>query len=103
MTALPDDVVAYRRTPTFDENSIPAALLRHHATKAGVWGLIHVEAGKLRYEIEETGETQDIAAGDPPAVIMPAIRHRVSPLGDVRFHVEFLRTPEADDDKSRAP
>lgn len=35
----------YKRTPTFDEHTIPAGLRRDHRTRAGVWGRIVVEAG----------------------------------------------------------
>ena len=36
---LPDNLVAYRRTPIFDQDSLPAALRRRHTTKDDVWGL----------------------------------------------------------------
>ena len=42
-------VVAYRRTPEFDEHSLPAGLTREHSTKLGVWGRIEVVAGALCY------------------------------------------------------
>ena len=86
---LPDNVAPYRRTPVFDETTVPDALRRDHATKAGVWGLIHVEAGCLRYEISATGETIELTPASPPGVVEPEVRHRVTPLGPVRFSVEF--------------
>ena len=39
----------YRRTPVFDENTLPAGLRREHRTKPGVWGIIRVFEGRLRY------------------------------------------------------
>jgi tellurite resistance-related uncharacterized protein len=51
MTELPGDVVAYRRSPEFDERTLPAALQRPHTTKAGAWALINVLEGKLLYRV----------------------------------------------------
>jgi tellurite resistance-related uncharacterized protein len=39
---------AYRCTPVFDENTLPAGLRRAHRTKPGVWGAIRVLEGRLR-------------------------------------------------------
>lgn len=91
MKSLPDNVTPYKRTPTFTEETLPDALRRDHATKAGVWGLIHVEQGRLRYEIADTGEATELRPGDARGVIEPKVRHRVTPLGPVQFHVEFHR------------
>lgn len=91
MTPLPNNVAPYKRTATFTEATLPDALRRDHATKAGVWGLIHVETGSLRYEISDTGETVELGPADPPAVIEPEVRHRVTPVGTVSFYVEFHR------------
>lgn len=95
---LPAGLQAYKRTPTFTEASVPAGLLSDHSTKDGVWGLIHVEEGTLRYVVTDTrrthGETiltPDQAAG----IVEPTIIHHVEPIGSVRFHVEFLRMPAA--------
>ncbi len=38
MKNLPDNLEAYKRTPEFDENSVPKGLLKAHQTKQGVWG-----------------------------------------------------------------
>ena len=91
MTPLPDNVVPYKKTPVFTEATLPDGLRNDHATKAGVWGLIHVEAGRLLYEISDGGEAIELAPGDQSGVIEPEVRHRVTPIGDVRFYVEFHR------------
>lgn len=91
---LADDLEFYKRTPTFTEATVPAGLLNDHSTKAGVWGLIRVEEGKLRYAVTDprcAPSTRTLGPADEPAVIEPTILHRVEPLGPVRFHVEFLR------------
>ena len=95
MAKLPAHVTVYGRTPTFTEKSVPEALCQDHATKAGVWGRIIVESGRLAYIVTETGERQILLPGKS-GVIAPIARHRVEPLGPVSFYVEFLREPGAE-------
>lgn len=94
MTGLPHGLAPYRRTGDFTEATVPSALLSDHATKEGVWGLIHVQAGRLNYRVTDprrpASETE-LTAGGPPGVVEPTILHHVEPLGAVRFHVEFHR------------
>ena len=87
---------SYKRTPTFTENSVPAGLLAEHSTKEGVWGLIHVTQGRLRYFITDPRREPEEYVLDPgtePGVVEPTILHRVEPMGSVEFQVEFLRAP----------
>lgn len=91
MKSLPADVVAYRRTPEFTADTVPAALLDQHATKAGVWGTIVVLEGRLRYHIDEPEVEAHVLIPGAPGVVEPGMLHRVEPLGAVRFYVEFFR------------
>ena len=93
---LPETVVPYRRTPVFTEDSIPAALLRVHRTKPGVWGLIEVLEGQLLYRVLVPKSERVLVPGAAPGVVEPAVPHEVEPLGPVRFHVTFYRLPEAE-------
>ena len=96
MTAgLPPGLAAYRRTPIFTETTLPAALRRRHMTKAGVWGLIVVLEGRLRFRrLEPFVETLlDPAA---PGVVAPEEPHEVEPIGQVRFYVEFYAASKSD-------
>ncbi len=93
-SALPADVRPYHRTAIFTQDTVPAALLKAHSTKPGVWGLIHVLEGQLRYVIvdERRAATETILVADgPPGVVEPEILHHVEPLQAVRFCVEFHR------------
>ena len=95
---LPLDVRPYRRTYSFTEVTVPAALLKAHTTKQGTWALIHVLEGRLVYKIVEPGRppsNEVLTPSTPPGVIEPAILHEVAPLGPVRFYVEFYRLGEA--------
>ena len=87
---LPADVSAYKQTPVFTERSVPAGLTKDHATKEGVWGVIHVQSGRLRYDIPSLGESH-ILDEDQPGIIEPQRSHFVTPQGPVRFYVEFYR------------
>lgn len=86
---FPAGLREYKRTPVFTEGTIPKGLLRDHCTKAGTWGLIHILEGRLRYIVNEpevcTIELQPGVAG----IVVPEMKHRVEPVGTVRFCVGF--------------
>jgi len=90
MKSLPDNVVAYKKTPEFDESSVPKGLLNNHQTKEGVWGKIILLEGKLLYTINEPKEEIYLDANNS-GVVEPTVYHQVKPLGKVRFYVEFYR------------
>jgi tellurite resistance-related uncharacterized protein len=95
---LPPDVKPYRRTAEFTEATVPAGLLRSHTTKDGVWGVIHVQDGRLLYRVTDPRRTPServLEPGAAPGVVEPTIAHEVRPLGPVRFFVEFHRRPDA--------
>ncbi len=87
---MPSGLTAYKRTPTFTEQSVPKGLLEDHNTKAGVWGQIHVESGKLMYIIPSRDQTKLLSPGDV-GTVEPEMRHHVTPVGPVKFYVEFWR------------
>ena len=91
MKMLPNDVLPYKRTPEFTERTVPAALLRSHDTKNGVWGKIIVLEGTLLYRILEP-EVEEIALSQGRfGVVEPTVKHEVVPSPGVRFYVEFHR------------
>ena len=88
----PDGLVAYRRTPEFDESTVPAGLRSEHATKRGVWARIQVVSGVLRYRVGAPIHRSFRVGTASCAVIVPEVPHRVDPEGPVRFFVEFSRS-----------
>lgn len=86
---LPEGLIAYKRTPTFDQDSLPAGLRREHRTKIGVWALIHVIEGRLRYCILDP-LSEEVLTPETPGVVRPAQPHEVAPIGPVRLFVEFF-------------
>jgi len=87
----------YKCTAAFTQSTVPAGLLADHSTKDGVWGLIHVEEGKLRYLVTDPrrASTDEVLTPDTArGLVEPTILHRIEPIGAVTFHVEFLRDPQ---------
>ena len=94
MNRLPAHAKPYRRTATFMAQTIPSGLLRSHATKAGVWGLIHVLQGHLIYRVTDPRRSpveRVLSPDQAPGLIAPEVLHEVEPLDDVEFYVEFHR------------
>jgi tellurite resistance-related uncharacterized protein len=86
--ATPAALTPYKITPVFDENTLPAGLRREHRTKAGVWGVIRVLDGRLRYNVLEPASETVLEPGSP-GLVLPDQPHRVEPIGAVRMQVEF--------------
>jgi len=78
----------YKSTPIFDENTLPVGLQKEHRTKVGVWGIIRVLEGRVRYQVlDPVSET--ILDSSLPGRVMPDQPHRVEPIGSMRMQVEF--------------
>ncbi|AFY40010.1 protein of unknown function DUF1971 [[Leptolyngbya] sp. PCC 7376] len=93
LKALPDNLVAYKRTPEFTKTSIPQGLLHSHSTKAEVWGKIVVLAGELTYRILEPTIEEILLTPTQFGIVEPTIHHEVVPYRGVCFYVEFYRDP----------
>lgn len=89
---VPEAVVTFKRTETFTEHTVPDGLLKDHTTAPGVWGRITVVEGTLRYRVVQFDTDIELSPQNP-GIIVPGVPHSVRPVGKVRFHVEFLRTP----------
>lgn len=85
---LPEGLAAYRRTPVFTEETLPAALRQSHRTKPGVWGAITVVEGRLRLRRLDPPD-ESVIDPSAPGIVAPEETHEVEPLGPVRFFVEF--------------
>lgn len=90
---LPDHFVAYRRTPEFTQDTVPAALRKDHSTRPGVWAKVNVIEGRLRYRID-AWKVDTVLTPGQPGVVVPEVLHCVEPLGPTRFYVEFYGQPE---------
>lgn len=91
MQSIPKSCRSYKRTPLFDERSVPAGLLKAHQTKAGTWGEIVVLEGQLLYRILEPEIERHLLDSEHKGVVEPEMLHEVEPFGEVSFYVEFFR------------
>lgn len=92
-SARPPEVpVPYRSSPVFDETTLPAALRKEHRTKAGVWGVIRVIEGRLKFSLSD-GSGETVLTPERPGLIQPEQTHRVEPDGPVKMQVDFYDRP----------
>ena len=88
--AIPPTAKPYKRSPVFTETTVPEGFLRDHSTRHGVWGVIHVASGSLRFTVPSTGH-EEILTPSRTGIAEPAVTHRVTPIGPVTFYIEFWR------------
>jgi tellurite resistance-related uncharacterized protein len=93
MDKIPVNLIAYKKTPHFNQNSVPAGLLASHSTKADVWGKIVILSGRLLYRILQPVFEETLLTPELNGVIQPAMLHEVEVIGPVEFYVEFYRLP----------
>jgi tellurite resistance-related uncharacterized protein len=101
MPVLPSTVVQYSQVPSpkrgvpyFTAATIPRGLLNDHNTKAGTWGVIRLDHGKLEYTIQEPLPRIFVLEAPARGIIEPTVLHHVKALSDdLRFVVEFYREP----------
>jgi len=82
----------YRSSPVFDETTLPAALRREHRTKAGVWGVIELIEGRMKF-IRHGHADATILEPGKPGLVLPEQPHFVEPIGPVRVQVHFYDQP----------
>ena len=94
-----EKLVAYKRMPVWNKDTMPEAVQRKHNTKVGTWGKITVLKGILKF-IELTEEGKVIAehlfkAGTDNPMAQPQAWHRVeAATDDVEWYLEFYCKPE---------
>jgi tellurite resistance-related uncharacterized protein len=91
---LPDGFAAYRRTATWNEQTLPAALRAEHSTKRGVWGRLEVVSGRLRFTTGAPLAIDAVIEAGHGTWIPPELPHAVTPLGALECYVEFYRRLE---------
>jgi tellurite resistance-related uncharacterized protein len=96
---LPAATRLVRSSPEWTEGTLPPGLRRAHRLGPGTWGRIVVEEGRLLFSMaSEPGLQMELTHQTSAQAIPPGIEHEVSPLGPVRFSIDFLavdRTPAA--------
>jgi tellurite resistance-related uncharacterized protein len=93
---LPEGLSPVRTTTTWTEATLPGALRRRHRLAAGVWGLLHVERGEVRFVARTDPRLDRVLTAGTEQPIPPDVEHHIEPLGPVGVHLEFLRRPDPD-------
>jgi len=94
---IPVNLQSYKKTPVFDQNSVPKGLQKEHATASGVWALLHVHTGSLSYCFTHDAEAMSCeVTPDRPRVIVAEQVHHVDIIGPVSFQLEFFRKPRGE-------
>eukprot|EP00516_Mucochytrium_quahogii_P006977 CAMPEP_0203749562 /NCGR_PEP_ID=MMETSP0098-20131031/4078_1 /ASSEMBLY_ACC=CAM_ASM_000208 /TAXON_ID=96639 /ORGANISM=" , Strain NY0313808BC1" /LENGTH=136 /DNA_ID=CAMNT_0050638637 /DNA_START=318 /DNA_END=728 /DNA_ORIENTATION=+ len=99
---LPPNAVAYKRLPVdesalWDKDSFPKGLRKKHNTRAGTWGKLVVERGKLMYQRLEPELAEFELDTTNYGVVQPQVYHQIKPLtDDLLFSLTFFRLPDED-------
>ncbi len=92
---IPSKFVLVRTTAVFDNESVPAGLLRAHRVADGVWGRLVVHTGQVGFVFEDDPHTPIVIAAGDGVVIPPGRLHHVELDEPATFVVEFHRAPSA--------
>ena len=89
-----EKLVAYKRMPVWNKDTMPEAVQRKHNTKVGTWGKITVLKGTLKFiELTEDGEViaeHFFEAGADNPMAQPQAWHRVeATTDDVEWYLEL--------------
>jgi tellurite resistance-related uncharacterized protein len=95
-TELPEGLVLTRTTPVFDNDTVPAGLLRAHRLANDVWGRLVVMSGVLGFVFDDDlGEAVTLTAGCT-VTIPPERPHHVDLRGYSTFTIEFWKRDHND-------
>ena len=101
MSAIPENFVNYKSTPTFTPDNIPKMFLHLHNTREGVFGKIIVISGSLKFYgfSGRRGEVEQeiIINKEEFAVSPPEYWHKVEFMSeDTKFRVDFYAHKDSD-------
>ncbi len=91
MIGMPSGVKRYSKTAVLTQDTIPRKLRESHMTKAGVWAMITIIEGTLAYQTLDEQQETVILSSATPGIVAPMRPHCITPIGPVRFKVEFFR------------
>jgi len=91
---FPEGLEHVRTTAVFDNETVPAGLLRAHHVAAGVWGRLVVHTGEVDFVFEDDAENPHTVHAGETMTIPPERKHHVELRGHATFAVEFHREPK---------
>jgi len=86
---FPTGLTAYKKTPLFNQDTIPKGFKRAHSTKKGVWAIIHIISGNIAYVIDDLDNKRIDLNKKINGIISPQMEHHLDVTGDVELYVEF--------------
>ncbi len=92
---LPTGLKPIRTTDTFDNDTVPAGLLRAHRVADGVWGRLVVHTGTVIFIFDDEPEHPIAVSAGGSVAIPPARQHHLELHEPASFAVEFHRIPSA--------
>lgn len=87
---MPDGLRSVRTGPEWTDANVPGALLGAHRVGPGTWGRLRVLEGTLRFVLLTEPAYDVVLHPGTEAALPPEIPHYVTPLGPVRFAIDFL-------------
>ena len=95
---IPKNWTIKRSTPFFTKDNVPAALLSHHNTAAGIFGQLCVMEGTVTYygfadEQATEPEVKVVINAGSFATSPPQYWHRIEMTDDAQFNINFWAEP----------
>lgn len=91
---FPECLHLVRSSPEWNEHTIPPGLLRAHHLASGTWGRVVVREGRLRFVASTEPPIDVVLEVGSSQAIPPDLEHHVTPIGTVRFIIDFLAIDE---------
>ncbi|MCI4666180.1 MAG: DUF1971 domain-containing protein [Neomegalonema sp.] len=89
--ALPASVAPYAQIGPYTCDTAPGKLLAEHSLKAGVYGVIAVRQGVVRYFLGEATQLEAAVSAGGSFIILPTEAHYIRPSPDAVFTITLLR------------
>lgn len=99
---VPHGLEAAGTSPTWDQDTLPAAVRREHRLAASTWGRLRVLSGNLRFTTADEDGGRQLGAGSTQG-IPPGLSHALELTGPFRLAIDFYRVPAADSEPSATP
>lgn len=90
---VPEDLELIATTETWDEETVPAGLLREHRVPPGRWGVLRVHSGAIRFLLGEGPASVRVVEAGSSQGIPPEVPHRLERIGPVTVTLDFLSIP----------
>ena len=90
---VPDDLGPVRASVTWDEQTLPPAMLGEHRLGTSRWGVLRVLTGRVRFVLTGDADVSHLLEAGATQAIPPGVPHRLEVLGPVRLTIDFFAVP----------